>query len=132
MLRALNPIPIALAALTLAGCASQSAAEGGGTATSERPAAAAPAGETSTSDSTAAAPGQAPAGETAAQCDASKAQFVVGQNYTDALAAQAQAAAGAKTVRRLVPGQAVTMEFNGERLNLETDASSVIVTVRCG
>lgn len=130
MLRALNHIPIALATLTLAGCASQPAAEGG--ATSERPAAAAPAGETSTSDSTAAAPAQAPAGEATAQCDASKAQSVVGQNYTDALAAQAQAAAGAKTVRRLVPGQAVTMEFNGERLNLETDASSVIVTVRCG
>ena len=128
MLRASKLIPL-LAALTMAGCASEPAAEGSGGATSERPAAAAPASEPPTSDTTAT---PAPTEETTVQCDAGKAQFAVGQNYTDELTAKAQAATGAKIVRRLVPGQAVTMEFNGERLNIETDAGGVIVSVRCG
>jgi hypothetical protein len=34
-------------------------------------------------------------------------------------------------VRVLRPGQAVTMEFNAERLNLEVDATGRIVAARC-
>ena len=37
-----------------------------------------------------------------------------------------------KTVRVLEPGQMVTMEFDGERLNIEVDATKKIVAVRCG
>ena len=65
-------------------------------------------------------------------CDAAKAEFAVGQAYSDSLAEQARAAAGAKIVRRLVPGQMVTLEFSGERLNLDTDASGKVAAVRCG
>ena len=45
---------------------------------------------------------------------------------------QARADAGAKTVRVLEPDQMVTMEFDGERLNIEVDATKKIVAVRCG
>ena len=44
----------------------------------------------------------------------------------------ARADAGAKTVRVLEPDQMVTMEFDGERLNIEVDATKKIVAVRCG
>ncbi len=68
----------------------------------------------------------------AAACDATKAQFAVGQSYSGALAGRARQAAGAKIVRRLVPGQVVTMEFSPERLNLETDDKGIVIAARCG
>ncbi|MFC3712366.1 I78 family peptidase inhibitor [Sphingoaurantiacus capsulatus] len=77
--------------------------------------------------------GQAPAGQPAGwTCDAAKAQFAVGQSYSDSLAEQAREAAGAKMVRKLIPGQVVTMEFNGGRLNLDTDAAGKVSSARCG
>jgi hypothetical protein len=80
-----------------------------------------------------AAESQPPAGSTAsAPCDATKAQFAVGERYSDALAERARTAAGAATVRRLVPGQVVTMEYNGTRLNLDTDAAGRVTSARCG
>ena len=45
---------------------------------------------------------------------------------------EARKRAGAYMVRVLRPGQATTMEFNGERLNLEVDATGRIVAARCG
>ena len=65
-------------------------------------------------------------------CDAAPAQSMVGQSYTDALAEQARGASGAKVVRRLVSGQPVTMEYRGDRLNIEVDEAGKIVSVRCG
>jgi hypothetical protein len=66
------------------------------------------------------------------ECNAEPAQFAVGQAYNDALAAKAREAAGATAVRRLAPGQMVTMEFRADRLNLETDDKGVVIAVRCG
>ncbi|MEE7546414.1 peptidase inhibitor I78 family protein [Xanthomonas sp. Kuri4-1] len=65
-------------------------------------------------------------------CDATQVQSLVGQTLTEAVSSQAREDAGAKSVRVLKPGQAVTMEFNGERLNLEVDAHNVVASVRCG
>ena len=65
-------------------------------------------------------------------CDASQVQGLVGQTYTDAMQAQAKEDAGASDVRVLKPNQAVTMEFIGERLNIELDDKGVISGVRCG
>lgn len=77
---------------------------------------------------------QPAAGSTPAtgQCNATPAQFAVGETYDAAVAERARTAAGAATVRRLVPGQVVTMEFNGTRLNLDTDAAGRITAARCG
>jgi hypothetical protein len=65
-------------------------------------------------------------------CDASQVQGLVGQKVDDAIAEQARSDAGARRVRLLKPDQMVTMEFDGERLNLEVDAEGRITSVRCG
>ena len=76
--------------------------------------------------------GAADAPPPAPTCDATQVQGLVGQVLEDATAEQARADAGAKTVRVLEPNQMVTMEFDGERLNIEVDATKKIVAVRCG
>ncbi len=82
----------------------------------------------------AAAPTQdtAPVAPPIGTCDASQLQSLVGQTLTDTLSAQAKEDAKAGQVRVLTPGQMVTMEFNGDRLNLEVDEKQVITSVRCG
>lgn len=77
---------------------------------------------------------QQPAGPppTSGACDATRAQFAVGEAYSDALAERARKAAGASIVRRLVPGQVVTMEYSAARLNLDTDAAGKVTSARCG
>ena len=65
-------------------------------------------------------------------CDASQVQGLVGQTYSDAMQAQAKEDAGATDVRVLKPNQPVTMEFIGERLNIELDEKGTVSGVRCG
>ncbi|MGK6311276.1 I78 family peptidase inhibitor [Variovorax sp. DT-64] len=74
----------------------------------------------------------APAPEPPAQCRAEDARFAVGQPATPQLEAAARARAGARSVRTLKPNQAVTLEFNGGRLNLVVDARDRVTAVRCG
>ncbi|MBB4131863.1 MULTISPECIES: I78 family peptidase inhibitor [unclassified Xanthomonas] len=78
------------------------------------------------------APAAAPEAPPIGSCDATQVQSLVGQALTETVSEQARNDAGAKTVRVLKPGQMTTMEFNGERLNLEVDAKNVIASVRCG
>lgn len=75
---------------------------------------------------------ETPPQEPEMSCDAAKAQFAVGQAYGEALAERARAAAGATLVRALRPGQMVTTEFRGDRLNLEVDAGGKVIAARCG
>ncbi|MEH3046741.1 I78 family peptidase inhibitor [Sphingomonas adhaesiva] len=75
-----------------------------------------------------------PAPEDAAagvKCDANAAQGLIGRP-ADAAAAQAQKASGARTMRRYVTGSPVTMDFRADRLNVETDATGMIVKLTCG
>ena len=65
-------------------------------------------------------------------CDASQVQGLVGQPYTDAMQSPAKDDAGASDVRVIKPDQPVTMEFIGERLNIELDENGIISGVRCG
>jgi type VI protein secretion system component VasK len=65
-------------------------------------------------------------------CNADAARSLVGQMASAEVVDQARLAAGAETARTLKPGQATTMEFNGNRLNLDVDASNTITNVRCG
>jgi len=79
-------------------------------------------------------PGQAVPDSTAVPpvaCDAGRAETYVGRNGA-AVAEEARAASGARTVRLIGPDQAVTMDFRPDRLNIETDAGGVILKVRCG
>jgi len=65
-------------------------------------------------------------------CNAAAAQSAVGKVANVQLMEDARRAANARMVRTLRPGEAVTLEFNAERLNLEVDAANVVQRVRCG
>lgn len=65
-------------------------------------------------------------------CDASRVQDYVGRIADADSVRDAVAASGARTVRVIKPGMAVTMDFRGDRLNLRLDADDRIVAVTCG
>jgi LmbE family N-acetylglucosaminyl deacetylase len=77
-------------------------------------------------------PSLATAGAAAAGCDAHAAQFAVGYTSTDALSDEVRRRSGARLVRLLRPGQVTTMEYSGERINLELDEGNRVTGVRCG
>lgn len=75
-----------------------------------------------------------PMGETPAatgKCDAAAVQGLVGQPVA-AVRADAQRRSGAATVRVYRTGDAVTMDFREDRLNIETAPDGRIVALRCG
>lgn len=65
-------------------------------------------------------------------CDAARVQSLVGQVATQAVGAEAVRTAGARTMRWIAPGQAVTMDYRTDRLNLHLDAQNRIVRIACG
>ena len=65
-------------------------------------------------------------------CDAKAAQQYVGQKLDEALAERARAAAGARGVRVIRPGMAVTADYRAGRLNIELDEAGRITRVHCG
>lgn len=66
------------------------------------------------------------------RCDADPAQKLVGQDYREDLEQEALALSGSRTVRTLRPRQAITMEYNPERVNLRLDDGDTITSVGCG
>lgn len=74
----------------------------------------------------------APAPAPQPECSAAGARFAVGQTLSPQLEVAARTRANAAVSRVLKPGQAVTMEFNAARLNLEVDARGRVTAVRCG
>ncbi len=78
------------------------------------------------------APDTSPQAPPIGSCDATQVQSLVGQALNDAATAQAREDSASASVRVLRPDQHVTMEFDGERLNIEVDAHNVVVSVRCG
>ena len=77
----------------------------------------------------AAADGNAPP---VGSCDASQVQGLVGTGFNDNDGAQAMADANAQQLRVLKPDDMATMDFIGERLNIELDDKGVVTSVRCG
>lgn len=65
-------------------------------------------------------------------CDETQAQWVIGKTMDEKQLEQARTDAGAQSVRSLKPNQVVTMEFNGNRLNVDVDAEGVATAARCG
>ena len=65
-------------------------------------------------------------------CDASKAEWMVGQQPTDELLARGAADAGAQVSRYIRHDEMVTMEYHPSRLNVDLDENGVIRAVRCG
>ena len=65
-------------------------------------------------------------------CDATPAQVLVGERYRRHVPTRAKRLSGAQTVRVIWPGQAVTMDFREDRLDLIVDYQRTITAVRCG
>ena len=77
-----------------------------------------------------------PAGDTSeptlGSCDATKAQFAIGQRYTPELEAALHHRANAQVVRALKPNQPATMEFNPARLSVQLTAQNRVKALSCG
>lgn len=65
-------------------------------------------------------------------CNAEPAQSYVGKPVSDANIEAAFKASGAKTMRSIKPGQAVTMDYREDRVNVYQDASGNIERIGCG
>ncbi|MDZ4335035.1 MAG: I78 family peptidase inhibitor [Pseudomonas sp.] len=78
---------------------------------------------------------QPPAQQTAeitGDCSVDNLSGVLGQNASAELIEQVQQQANAKTLRVLAPGDAATMDYNPQRLNIDIDESEVIIRLTCG
>lgn len=73
-----------------------------------------------------------PSGPAPTSCTSSAVEHLKGQTATPELLEQARQQAGASTARILTPNSVVTLEYNGQRLNLNVDAQRVITRVSCG
>lgn len=69
---------------------------------------------------------------TATQCNADAASAAVGQPATAAVVEQVRRDSGARVVRVLHPGQMITMEFSGDRVNVRVDGDNRILAITCG
>jgi hypothetical protein len=65
-------------------------------------------------------------------CTSSAVEHLKGKAATAELLEQARQQAGASTARILTPNSVVTLEYNGQRLNLNVDDQRVITRVSCG
>lgn len=65
-------------------------------------------------------------------CDAAAAATLVGQPATAALGAEVLRLTGARSLRWIQPGSAVTMDYRTDRANVELDAANLVTSVRCG
>lgn len=66
------------------------------------------------------------------KCVADGLGSLTGKTRTDAVEKKALRLSGARTIRWISPGMAVTMDFREDRLNLELDSEGKIVRAHCG
>lgn len=64
-------------------------------------------------------------------CNAEPVGFALGQEASVELQEEARQYAGARLVRVLQPGQAVSQEFDSERLNLTVNGQGIVEKVYC-
>ncbi len=101
-------LPIAYAALVLAGCTGMGASP-------PRESAPLP-----------------PSVEANLRCGAEHVQDRVGRQYDEALGEAIHAESGAAAMRVIRPGQAVTLDYRADRLNVRLDEEDVITEIDCG
>ncbi len=68
----------------------------------------------------------------AGRCNADGLADLLGREGTSALGAEALRRSGARTIRWIRPGDAVTMDFREDRLNLNLDAGGRLERANCG
>jgi hypothetical protein len=66
------------------------------------------------------------------ECSAAAAQGLIGRQGTAELAAEALRLTGLRTVRWIWPGQAVTMDYRADRLDIALDADGKVERITCG
>ncbi len=71
-------------------------------------------------------------GETGYVCNAARAQPLVGREATGEVGAEALRLSGARTLRWIPLGNAVTMDYREDRLNIELDGRNRVTRIRCG
>jgi len=69
---------------------------------------------------------------TGGTCNADPAQSHLGKPASDANVQAAFKASGAKTLRSLKPGEAMTLDYREDRVNIVQDASGNIERISCG
>ena len=74
----------------------------------------------------------AEAGGLAALCDAAKASAMVGEVRSDPMGDRILKATGAKLLRWISPGMAVTMDYRADRANIYVDRNGKIERISCG
>ena len=65
-------------------------------------------------------------------CDSSRLGDLVGRAPTQELGAEAMRRSGARSLRWIRPGDAVTMDYRPDRLNVRLDASHRVEGFSCG
>jgi hypothetical protein len=126
-------IRIALGALLLTACTAQPASTGDpATAASVEPVAASPAAPAPPAETGPVENESGSAEDPTAECDASKAEALVGREASEENGAEAQRLTGARGLRWIRPGQAVTMDYSPSRLNIKVDANERIEGFSCG
>ena len=80
------------------------------------------------------APAQSPGSSTpaAGPCDAAALARMAGRVWSDTLRAEVLRLSGARTVRVIRPGDMVTMDFRGDRLNIRLTGHGSIERFACG
>lgn len=66
------------------------------------------------------------------KCVADSLADLTGKTRSEAVAKKALRLSGAKSIRWISPGMAVTMDYREDRLNLDLDAGGKIVRAHCG
>lgn len=67
-----------------------------------------------------------------ANCSTARLGAMVGQTASTALGTEAMRTADARTIRWIRPGDAVTMDYRTDRLNIDLDNSNRVTRFRCG
>lgn len=73
-----------------------------------------------------------PGGATPGSCDASRVTRLVGRPFSASLPEHARRIARARTVRTILPGDAVTMDYRADRLNLHVSTEGFAERFTCG
>jgi hypothetical protein len=71
-------------------------------------------------------------GGESASCDADRARSLIGRPASSGRGAEAQRLTGGRGIRWIQPGQAVTMDYRPDRINIELDAKNRVVRIACG
>lgn len=66
------------------------------------------------------------------KCDGDLVQRFVGRDFAAPLHEEMRKASGSQSVRVIRPGDAVTMDYREDRLNIGLDARGKVESARCG